>query len=179
MTLLFLDTEWADIEGSELLSMALLSEDGSKHFYAERMVRPNEITPFVIESVLPLLEGGAAAMEDAAFTDALRRFIASIPNPVVLYDYVNDGYLLDVALKGFRCLPSELEECYPYPRGVEKRLIEDAAISAGIEDLFAKNPEAARRRHHALVDASMLRQAWARVCTDQYWPQTLPLDIKR
>jgi len=32
----FLDTEWADPIGCELVSLALISEYGARHFYAER-----------------------------------------------------------------------------------------------------------------------------------------------
>jgi len=36
MTCLFLDTEWADAVGAELVSLALISENGQQVFYAER-----------------------------------------------------------------------------------------------------------------------------------------------
>jgi len=35
-TYYFLDTEWADVTGSELVSLALVNEDGDRNFYAER-----------------------------------------------------------------------------------------------------------------------------------------------
>lgn len=38
---LFLDTEWADVIGNELMSLALVSEDGRHTFYAERDPLPS------------------------------------------------------------------------------------------------------------------------------------------
>ncbi|WP_232310283.1 3'-5' exoribonuclease [Pseudoxanthomonas mexicana] len=47
MTYLFLDTEWADPTGSELVSLALITEDGIHRFYAERDPLPDVATDFV------------------------------------------------------------------------------------------------------------------------------------
>lgn len=63
-THLFLDTEWADLAGDELVSLALISGDGRLRFYAERGPLPPEPTRFVEESVYPLLDRGSAALPD-------------------------------------------------------------------------------------------------------------------
>lgn len=42
-TYLFLDTEWADLVGDELVSLALISEDGRRLFYAERSPLPVDL----------------------------------------------------------------------------------------------------------------------------------------
>lgn len=44
---LFLDTEWADEQGRELVSLALVSEDGQRVFYAERKPLPGWPTDWV------------------------------------------------------------------------------------------------------------------------------------
>jgi hypothetical protein len=46
-TYLFLDTEWADLPGEELVSLALISADGRDQFYAERDPLPSDATDFV------------------------------------------------------------------------------------------------------------------------------------
>lgn len=159
-TLLFLDTEWADLPGLEIVSVALISEDGQHQFYAERDPLPSEPTEFVRQSVYPLLDRGRAAMADIEFTKALRSFLRSIPNPRVVYDYPNDGVLLQIAISGFGRLASELLDSGPLPSGTELMLlVGDDLTSMILEDWFISNPDQAVRRHHALVDAAALRTA--------------------
>ena len=62
VTYLFLDTEWADPEGRELVSLALVSQDGEAVFYAERDPLPVNPTGFVKDSVYPLLDRGSVAL---------------------------------------------------------------------------------------------------------------------
>lgn len=155
-TYLFLDTEWADLAGDELVSLALISGDGRLRFYAEREPLPPEPTRFVEESVYPLLQRGPVALSDIAFTEALRRFIDSVPDPLVVFDYAHDGAMFEVALRGFdRGLPGEGCES-----AVAKELLRSNLTSMILEDWFLAHPEEAARRHHAMVDANALRIAW-------------------
>jgi len=55
-TYCFLDAECADVTGSELVSLALVNEDGDRHFHAERADLPESPTEFVCQSVYPLLQ---------------------------------------------------------------------------------------------------------------------------
>nr|WP_254894379.1 3'-5' exoribonuclease [Xanthomonas citri] len=64
----FLDTEWADPMGSELVSIGLVSEDGVHRFYAERAPLPDRPTDFVQHVVYPLLQGGSCLMSEMAMT---------------------------------------------------------------------------------------------------------------
>lgn len=100
-TILFLDTEWADTIGLELVSLALVSEDGSRRFYSEVSPLPKNPTDFVQHVVYPLLEHGNAARQRIDLTRDLRAFLATVPEPVVLADYPNDLHLLRYALAGF------------------------------------------------------------------------------
>ena len=60
----FLDTEFTDFVRPDLISIALVSEDG-REFYAERTdYREDDCSDFVRETVLPLLGG----VPDAAFS---------------------------------------------------------------------------------------------------------------
>jgi hypothetical protein len=159
-TYFFLDTEWADLEGRELVSLGLISRDGESVFYAERDPLPVEPTGFVQSSVLPLLDRGSAALADREFTHELRTFLSAVPSPHVLYDYPNDGALLLSAISGFGLLPSELADVVAPPRHLKSSLLQDEALSTAIEVYFLTHPSEASRRHHALVDAKALRAAW-------------------
>jgi hypothetical protein len=155
-TRLFLDTEWADLAGDELVSLALVSEDGRLRFYAERNPLPTDPTPFVRESVYPLLDRGAASLSDQAFTAALRHFLDSVPNPLITFDYAHDAAMFEMALKGLGNRPLE----HGNDSRVPKELLKSDLISMILEDWFIAHPLEAARRHHAMVDANALRIAW-------------------
>lgn len=159
-TYLFLDTEWADLPGVELVSLGLISADGRHQFYAERDPLPCDPTAFVCETVYPLLERGRAAMRDAEFTMSLRSFLRSMPRPSIVYDYPNDGALLHTAIAGFRLLPIDLAKCEVPPADLQTMYVKDDLTAMILEDWFLANPQEAERRHHALVDARALRIAW-------------------
>lgn len=154
---LFLDTEFADQEAKELVSLALVSEDGEKQFYAEREPRPVEATWFVQRYVYPLLDGGSAAMDAATFTKELRAFLLSIEGPHVIYDFPDDLRLLRYAIHGFD-LPSGLADSLGDVPEVEGTLTLGGDMMRFTEAWFAEHPQA--KRHHALVDAHALRMGW-------------------
>lgn len=160
MTYLFLDTEWADAMGSELVSLALISEDGINKFYAERDPLPEVPTDFVRSVVYPLLERGRWCMSDQVMTTGLRAFLGSIEGPIVVADYPNDLALLQYVIAGFELSGDQAEACGPIPKPVMTRMLKEGAMGKLIEDYFAGHPEVAARRHHALVDAEALRMAW-------------------
>jgi hypothetical protein len=173
-TYVFLDTEWADLEGSELVSVGLVSMDGTQTFYAERDPLPQRPTDFVRSVVYPLLERGPAAVPDAVFVHQLRSFLKSMRNPIVIYDYRNDGELLRAAIAGLDLLPSELVHCTDPPTEMTLSLLQDPVVAALLEDWFAAHPQEAARRHHALTDANALRMAWcaANGMVDALWSAT-------
>ncbi|HBO5248169.1 TPA: 3'-5' exoribonuclease [Stenotrophomonas maltophilia] len=156
---LFLDTEWADPIGSELVSLALVSEDGARQFYAERDPLPASPTDFVRHAVYPLLQGGSAAMSDIDMTKALRSFLSATPAACVLADYPNDLQLLQYVLAGFDMVDDQAQACGPVPE-VAVQILASRRIRAGIESWFQENPSQRARRHHAMVDAQALRAAW-------------------
>lgn len=160
MTYLFLDTEWADPTGSELVSLALITEDGIHRFYAERDPLPEVATDFVRSVVYPLLERGRCRMTDQAMTTGLRAFLGAIPEPMVVADYPNDLALLQYVIAGFDLSGDQAAACGPVPKPVMTRMLKEGATGMLVEDYFAGHPRAAARRHHALVDAEALRMAW-------------------
>lgn len=159
-TYLFLDTEWADEIGTELVSLALVSEDGQHRFYAERDPLPKHPTEFVRSVVYPLLNGNGSAMTDQVMTRNLRSFLTSVPEPSVIADYPNDLALLKHAISGFHMSNSEAALCGPSPRPVMTTMLKEGRMGKLVEGYFRSHPESAARRHNALVDAEALRIAW-------------------
>ncbi len=159
-TYLFLDTEWADPTGSELVSLALITEDGIHRFYAERDPLPDVATDFVRSVVYPLLERGRWRMTDQAMTTGLRAFLSAVAEPIVVADYPNDLALLQYVIAGFDLSDDQAEACGPAPKPIMTRMLKEGATGMLVEDYFAGHPKAAARRHHALVDAEALRMAW-------------------
>ncbi len=157
--LLFLDCEWADVVEAELVSIALVSEDGSRFFYAESERLPAPAPLFVQQSVYPLLERGASAMSGLALVRALRDFVGATSNPLVIADYPLDFELFRSALYGTALLASERMNLGPVP-AFEIKLVTGYSLQAAIEARFSADPVMAARRHHALVDARALRAAW-------------------
>lgn len=69
-TVVFFDTEFSDLDNSELISLGAVSEDGVSEFYAEITPLPERHSDFVRERVLPLLTGPAYPRDEVA-----RRFL--------------------------------------------------------------------------------------------------------
>lgn len=153
----FLDTEWADAAGSELVSIALISDDGRHRLYAESAQLPETPTKFVAEIVYPLLERGCSAMDERALSDALGAFFDSVGPVYVLADYPNDFRLLRSALAGGGSdakLPSTV---------VTTVMDKEGSTAEWVETWFRERPALAARRHHAMIDAQALRMAWLKV----------------
>jgi len=165
-TYYFLDTEWADVTGSELVSLAVVNEGGDRLFYAERASLPEAPTDFVRQRVYPLLDRGGAALPDAVLTTELRAFLSEADAPAVMADFPNDLQLLRYALDGFELPDDQVAACGPRPAPVMTRMSKEGLPALLVEDWFAAHPEHRARRHHALVDAQALRVAWL-VATDR------------
>jgi hypothetical protein len=99
--LLFLDTEWATDAMRELVSLALVSANGTKRFYAERDPLPEVASTFVRTTVYPLLSRGDDACPDYEFTQRLREFVASGNNPRIHFDAMLDKVQLNHTLAQF------------------------------------------------------------------------------
>ena len=160
--ILFIDTEWADQLANEVVSMALVSDCGKFEFYAERDPLPADATEFVKTVIYPLLERGRHALPDASFTQQLHTFFqtaqkAAKPDSVtVAYDHRNDLDLLGIALEAFN-----LPDTPPRPAFATLDLATlGAAFPQHVEACFAKDDALSARRHHALVDARVNRDAY-------------------
>jgi 3' exoribonuclease, RNase T-like len=160
--ILFIDTEWADVLANELVSLALVSDCGRFEFYAERDPLPAGGTDFVRTVVYPRLDRGSSAVADAVFTQRLHEFFgkmqrAAKPQAVtVAYDHRNDLDLLGYALEGF-----DSPQTPPRPAFHMRDLASlGRTYEQAVETCFAKDPARHARRHHALIDAQVNRDAY-------------------
>jgi hypothetical protein len=151
---LFLVVEWESEATHELVSLALVSQDGRHRFYAERDPLPATPSAFVCEVVYPLLDRGSVALPDPAITRQLRAFLAQWQRPLVLADSELDFTLLAHALSGFG-----MPDLPPAP-SYRPMLVTFGDVLTRVEDYFELHPQAKARRHHALVDAEALRWAF-------------------
>jgi hypothetical protein len=167
-TSLFLDTEWADDDGRELVSLALVpggpyglfSGAPVAPFYAERDPLPTP-NAFVKGTVYPLLDRGEFAKTDEQFSRALSAYIADARNSrtdeplVIIATHAND----------FDLLRGMLSITHPAPLYLEELRYSESLVDR-IRSAFAKNIELSPRRHHALVDAQVLQSVyygWSRI----------------
>jgi hypothetical protein len=152
MIRLFLDSEWANDALRELVSLALVSEDGEHIFYAERDPLPGTPSSFVSKTVYPLLERGPAAMNDQAMTKVLRAFLEPLGPCEIFADAPLDFSMLKRVWMGNDRTPPEAS--------FRTRLAREGNLMPSVERYFELNPDQQARRHHALVDALALRSAW-------------------
>ncbi len=162
MNRLFLDCEWADHLGNELVSLALVSEDGQTRFYCEVSPLPKHPNDFVRDVVYPLLNRSHHAKQEIDLTRDLRAFLAQFRDAYVLYDYHVDGTLFRHALDGFNLPDAALMHSPPAPPVVTTLIVERDAVRRQIDQYFAEHPELVQRKHHALVDAEALRWAFTK-----------------
>lgn len=160
--LLFVDTEFADTTASELVSIALVSECGQFEFYAERYPLPASPSDFVRAVVYPLLSSGARALPDDEFTQQLHVFFDRVKavsrhgKVLVAYDHRVDIHLLDHALDGFQ---SHQTPQPPVFKEFNLGLL-GGEYDLAVEQIFESNSDLRARRHHALIDAWVNRDAY-------------------
>jgi hypothetical protein len=162
--ILLIDTEWADELANASVSMALVSDCGKFEFYAERDPLPASPREFVNTVVYPLLDRGKYALPNASFTEQLHKFFHTVqkaakPGRVtVAYDHRNDLDLLGIAHEAFN-----FPDAPPRPAFDTLDLGSGSlgtAFAKSVEEYFAKDTALNARRHHALVDARVNRDAY-------------------
>ncbi len=169
--ILFIDTEWADVLASKLVSLALVSDCGRHEFYAERDPLPEKPTGFVRSVVYPLLERGHRALPDDQFAASLHKFFndalaeARHGKVLVAFDHQNDMALLEYALDGF-----ESKDTPPRPPFNRFYLgLLGIEFDQAVEDRFASEPSVRARRHNAFTDAWVNRDAYMALRDREAW----------
>ena len=162
--MLFLDTEWADSidHGSQLVSLGLVGRDDRLRWYAERDPLPTKPPEFVRFAVYPLLDRGPAALADAALCASLRAFIEHVrestgETPTIACDYGMDRALFLDAWCGLHGVVQDIGP--PDVHWFDLNVL-NPHYDLGLEAHFASDPDARRRRHHALVDAFAARAGY-------------------
>jgi hypothetical protein len=157
--LVFLDTEFTKLARPDLISIALVSEDG-REFYAERTdYYPQDCSDFVNETVLPLLgRVPDAACSRPQLTDRVREWFKQLPEPAtVIYDYEWDWRLLAVAMLGRP--HSKPPNDFAKQLYLDSHTITHPVFEQALNQTYTKDwPQ-----HHSLADARALKvgyHAW-------------------
>jgi hypothetical protein len=146
--LIFVDTEFTDFTNPELISIALVTDDGQHEFYAELPVDQQRCNTFVIETVLPQLgniDGAQCDVNELAkrLGHWLGQFAAR--SPVICFDFDGDWHLF------CRALHCEL------PDWLQGKNVFTNLDPVAVQMYFIEN---GLRDHHALNDARANRHAY-------------------
>ncbi len=152
--LLFLDTEFTDLDHPELISIGLVSEDGAHAFYGEitRGHGWDSCSNFVTDEVLPLLCGGEFSMSTSDLKDRLFLWLQALPGA---YTLAIDSQI-DIEL--FRRLldkewPAKLhQKCYGLSHMLSTEKFSRAVIKC--------HQERGGKAHNAIDDAWANRAGW-------------------
>lgn len=146
--LYFLDTEYAQ---TQLVSLALVSEDGQRELYIELypLPEPDHCNHFVKDEVLPLLSGNAVSRAEASAV--LFQFLSAGPRKTILAcDDETDLRLLQELLPQRPVnVMSGRHDLRPL---INTTVFHDAVC--------AFHNQTQQPWHHALCDARALRAGW-------------------
>ena len=142
----FVDTEFTDFLDCDLISVALVADDG-REFYGERSdFNAASCSAFVREAVLPQLgQHPGCLFTRGALCDAIRAWLDAFANEserLLCFDYGGDWELLCDLLDG-------------PPEGWQACHVGEFIDPARLEAYYREH----RGRHHALVDARAKRYA--------------------
>lgn len=155
-----------DPEPNELISIGCISESGER-FYAENSCYRVELcSEFVIETVLPLLEGGDHIMHYSMIAKKLRLYIESFDGLVKMWsdacywDWQHVEHLFDT---------------YGWPENLVRHpvalifpsSIQQTRFNSAVEDAFISF-QPTLRRHHALDDAVANRFGFQRATARKF-----------
>jgi len=156
MTNVFFDTEFSHLwdvltpEPALLISIGCVSEDGNKKFYAENSnFQREQCSRFVIDNVLPLLEGGEALMPYPTIACRLKSYVESFNDEVVFW---SDSPKHDW------CHVCDLFNFHGWPQNLSRTPKTFFFYSEDKQTLFENGVKNAfnslnLREHHALDDA--------------------------
>lgn len=144
----FVDTEFTDFLDCQLISVAIVSEDGLE-FYGERSdFTLNACSEFVRAAVLPQLgQFPERSMPAERLRDELRAWLTSVPTkpkPILCFDYQGDYDLVYDLLDG------------EMPGGWKFEHVGNRLNPERMEAYFRQHGG----RHHALHDARANQQAY-------------------
>ncbi len=141
---LYIDCEFNG-KGGELISMALVAEDG-REFY-EVVQIPSNCTPWVFQNVIPIL--GKKPIGPKAFQAKLRHFLDKYPHPTIIADWPIDiAYFCEWVIVGDYPMcdaPMFKAECMSLPYCPESKVphnaLEDARAIAKAVRALTNHPK--------------------------------------
>lgn len=156
--LVFLDTEFTDFTSPDLISLALVAEDG-REFYAELDdYQRGNCNDFVRKNVVPLLNRvPGATCNRAELTRRLRAWFDSLPEKTtIIYDFAGDWQLLSKAMFSQQQLPPIN---FGEPLHLDSHTITHPVFEQALNFTYTQDWPP----HHALADARALMagyRAW-------------------
>ena len=158
--LFFLDTEFTGLGiDPKLISIGLISEDGTREFYAELSdsYQQSECAAFVHEAVTPHLQGGDCLMTQDELTLRLGNWIESCEQPVKL---ATDSLSWDWPwIQELFYLPGTWPENLDGKPASLYEMVDPSCFDRAVEQGF-RDHLPRLRRHHALDDAKANRLAY-------------------
>ncbi|MCX9157777.1 hypothetical protein OPU71_16760 [Niveibacterium sp. 24ML] len=150
-TRVFLDCEFTRFEQRQLISLALVSEAGPRCYVELTDFKPSSCSDFVREVVLPLLRLLPTTAEGPAplVASAVRDWLDAQGALTLVFDYTGDLELLDGLLGGRHPSIEATIDIGP--------LTSHPAFAEAQERIWRSR---AQMRHHALIDALALAEAW-------------------
>jgi hypothetical protein len=159
----YFDTEFTNLDSINgyqmLISLGCVSE-GGREFYHELSdtYHPGLCSTFVIDTVLPLLEGGSVKIMEAQLAVRFKEWIESLGDEEVVLrsDAPGTDWPFVAELCQFYVMwPKNLRrKCGSIGFDSDRKAFR---YNAGLENYWALHSE---RRHHALVDARSLLYAY-------------------
>jgi hypothetical protein len=152
MSLIFFDTEFTDFQYADLISVALVGEDGGELYVAISDFKSHLASDFVKEIVLPRVERPGARPVSVTKSEAaqlIADFIEHVPDLCLVSDAEVDCTLLRGLLKKTRMRHPKF--------ALAQNLVEiDQAMQLmeGLERTLEEHPG----RHNALIDARALKE---------------------
>jgi hypothetical protein len=166
--LVFCDTEFTDVLDPELISIALVAEDGREIYLERKDIATDACSDFVHEYVLPSLEGRpeiSAGLPEIG--NRLAAWVAKLAVPVAIgCDAEFDWMLLNesfVRRDGSSIRPANLltRVSLTYPSLDFWASEEEERVARKFHEAVDEYHERTRApRHHALHDARAWRAAW-------------------
>jgi len=155
--LIFIDTEFTDFKNAELISIALVPEDGRQEFYAELPVNLCKCSEFVLSTVVPQLGKVATAQctrneLQGRLSLWLEQFAHHSP-VTICFDFAGDWQLFCEVLKSD--IPTWLGG-RNINRHIDQVALKMFFIEYGLQD------------HHALNDAKANRHAYDRTADNTH-----------
>lgn len=153
--IVFVDTEFTDFIDCDLISIGLVTDCGTREFYAERTdYEASWCSSFATYDVIPLLGRDQRAQKSRAqLHTALWRWFGKLGDVYIAYDYANDWDLLMDALVDFRHTqrPSNI-----VGRIDLRAYMFDSVYTRAMNAFYREQGQ----RHHALMDAKAHRAGW-------------------